>query len=89
MQTSRSALNNATKGETKMTKIQYPILTNAQCHALQEFAEANGKQWKRLLIQDWNSENPQYSGELRQIRNEFGPKWLKSMRTLDEFRHAA
>lgn len=58
-------------------------LTAEQLGALQRFAQAHGRSWKRKLSDAWfdgtdarGSDGPY----LRQVRNEFGPSWLKAFR---------
>lgn len=51
-------------------------LSKDQVRALQDFANANGHYWKNKLIQLWN--RGQDGGLLRQVRNEFGPVWLRT-----------
>jgi hypothetical protein len=53
--------------------------TQAQIGALRLFQQTHGRSWKLQLSEAWENgtdlEEPQ--GEaLRQLRDEFGPKWL-------------
>ena len=64
-----------------MAKSIYPELTNEQAHALQSYAEENGRRWKGKLNDDWML--GRVYGALQQVRNEFGPTWLKSYRLPD------
>ena len=45
-----------------------------QIAALRQYALDNGRYWKSQLNDDWM--NGRASGELQQVRNEFGPSWL-------------
>lgn len=58
-------------------KSQLTDLTMEQASALTEFARANGKDWKTILCYDWLA--GKHSGPLQQIRNNFGPTWLKNL----------
>ncbi len=51
-------------------------LNKDQVRALQDFANANGRYWKNKLIQLWTK--GQDRGLLRQVRNDFGPVWLRT-----------
>ena len=53
-------------------------LSAEQLKAVQEYAAANGRNWKSALRHDW--ETGQAYGELQQIRNNFGPTWLVNFR---------
>lgn len=54
--------------------MQY-ALTVQQLEALKEYARENGRAWKSALMVDWMG--GKCSAELQQIRNNFGPSWLK------------
>jgi hypothetical protein len=52
-----------------------------QLKALEDFREANGKNWKEELMTAWmNGRYPisakGYTHLLQQVRNNFGPSWL-------------
>jgi len=47
-----------------------------QIAALQQYATKHGRTWKRELCLDWF--HGRDSGLLRQIRNQFGPRWLET-----------
>jgi len=54
-----------------------------QLAALKTFASRHGRQWKRALNNAWldGSDAREPDGHLlRQIRNHFGPQWLKRYR---------
>jgi hypothetical protein len=51
-------------------------LTVAQKLALVAYANTNGAEWKNRLLVDWMS--GKCRGELQQIRNNFGPKFIKT-----------
>ena len=63
-------------------------MTDDQYAALRRYADRHGAKWKERLINAW-WEGTDLSGDdghlLRQIRNQFGPNWLKRFR----FREAA
>ena len=48
--------------------------SEAQLAALYRFAKANGRSWRRKLMDDWF--NGRSEGELQQLRNSHGPRWL-------------
>jgi hypothetical protein len=52
-----------------------PELTEAQAQALQAYAKEHGRTWKSQLNQDWMTGKTE--GELQQVRNIFGPRWLQ------------
>lgn len=55
-------------------------LTQEQKNELESYAKWAGKDWKRQLRFDWMKANSKYPGEwafLQQIRNQFGPDWLR------------
>lgn len=59
--------------------IKKRTLTSEQLAALQRFASRTGRYWKyelRLLWETGRDEQLSYGGELRQVRNIFGPRWL-------------
>ena len=51
-------------------------LRKDQEDALQAFANNNGRFWKDNLIRLWDK--GQDAGLLRQVRNNFGPVWLRT-----------
>ncbi|MEW8050296.1 MAG: hypothetical protein AB2809_07955 [Candidatus Thiodiazotropha sp.] len=59
-----------------------------QVAALRRFAEHEGRRWKEALRQSWSSgcypwqvrNAPNDLASLQQVRNQFGPGWLKNMR---------
>lgn len=58
-------------------------LNAEQMKAIQDFAAANGRNWKSVLRECWMT--VQYprdcdSASLQQIRNSFGPTWLVNFR---------
>lgn len=53
----------------------YDQLTDQQLQALREYAAKNGRTWKSKLGDDWL--HCRTRGDLQQIRNQFGPTWLK------------
>ena len=56
-----------------------------QLAALQRFATANGRSWKSALSNAWTTGADEQEPDahlLRQVRNQFGPKWLRSRRNL-------
>lgn len=58
-------------------------LTPEQFAALQRYAANYGRNWKSRLSSDWASgrdAEQQGGAYLRQIRNTFGPTWLKDFR---------
>lgn len=55
--------------------MQY-TLTVAQLEALKAYAKRYGRMWKSSLRADWEN-GINIPAELQQIRNEFGPVWLK------------
>lgn len=48
--------------------------TGEQLEALKAYAAEHGRTWKHQLWQEWQDGTD--IGLLRQIRNEFGPRWL-------------
>ena len=55
--------------------------TLEQLRALQRFANRSGKPWKARLIRVWQQDSIGHDAALlRQVRNDFGPAWLKSKR---------
>jgi len=57
--------------------------TEAQVQALQEFASKYGRCWKSTLVRKWynGSDDREPNGAfLRQVRNQFGPSWLKKFK---------
>ena len=59
-----------------------PKLTEEQAAAIQAYAEVHGKNWKKQLLDDWltGKDASRPNGHLRQVRNQFGPKWLEEYR---------
>ena len=60
-----------------------PQLTEEQDAAIQAYAEYHGKNWKKQLLEDWlNGKDTRFNNGhlLRQVRNQFGPKWLEEYR---------
>jgi hypothetical protein len=58
-------------------------LTVQQLEAIRTYAIENGRAWKSALRIDWetgNYSNSELSAELQQVRNAFGPRWLKSFK---------
>jgi hypothetical protein len=56
--------------------------TSAQVEALRGFAQRHGRYWKSKLKALWidgKEERHPDAYLLRQVRNEFGPKWLTSL----------
>ncbi len=51
-------------------------LTDEQEKALQKFANLHGRFWKRKLLTLWVRGEDR--GLLRQVRNDFGPVWLRT-----------
>ena len=51
-------------------------LTKDQVKALQDFANQHGRYWKRKLLGLWVRGEDR--GLLRQVRNDFGPVWLRT-----------
>ncbi len=52
-----------------------------QLHALQQYANTHGGRWKSKLCLSWETgrdESLPNAGLLRQVRNEYGPRWLNS-----------
>lgn len=57
------------------------MLTQDQLDALRRFAVANGRYWKYQLRIVWIREPQGPDGALlRQVRNDFGPAWLKKFK---------
>ncbi len=54
-------------------------LTVNQLEELRAYAKKYGRCWKSSLRADWESGRNMIA-ELQQIRNAFGPRWLKSFR---------
>ncbi len=62
------------------------MITLEQDFALKSFARVHGRRWKSQLLAMWasGSDAIQPGGALlRQIRNNFGPRWLKKYRIDD------
>ena len=61
-------------------------LTTEQVAALRTFATANGRRWKAALRLAWETgryddfNGTDDSASLQQVRNAFGPSWLKAFR---------
>jgi hypothetical protein len=55
-----------------------------QMEALRRYAREKGRYWKESLRLDWYNADPriggEVSGELQQLRNELGPRWLNRFR---------
>jgi hypothetical protein len=51
-------------------------LTPEELQALQAYAAKHGRNWKQALRDDWFGTSGRDAGELRVIRNTFGPSWL-------------
>lgn len=49
--------------------------TTEQWEALKAYAAEHGRTWKYQLWQEWQEGTD--SGLLRQVRNQFGPRWLR------------
>jgi hypothetical protein len=61
----------------------FTTLTIQQLEAIRSFALRNGRSWKASLRAAWetgNYETSEFSSELQQVRNSFGPRWLKSFK---------
>ena len=59
-----------------------PQLTEEQDAAIQAYAEYHGKNWKKQLLDDLltGKDASRPNGHLlRQVRNQFGPKWLEKL----------
>lgn len=60
--------------------MKQPTLTPEQLRALQLYAAENGRLWKHALRIDWELSSAhvkgEFTAELQQVRNIFGPKWL-------------
>lgn len=54
-------------------------LTIAQLDELKRYAKERGRFWKSDLRVEWET-GTNYSAELQQIRNNFGPSWLMKFR---------
>lgn len=55
--------------------------TVEQLQALQRFANRSGRAWKAHLLHVWQQDSIGPDATLlRQVRNEFGPTWLRSTR---------
>jgi hypothetical protein len=52
-----------------------PHLSNAMRAALEAYANSHGRTWKSQLLDDWMTGRSE--GELQQVRNIFGPRWLQ------------
>lgn len=65
-------------------KAEPVLITREQLDAVRQFAKENGRNWKEELAIAWSTSsakvNGQHSPELQQIRNNFGPDWLKQFR---------
>jgi len=60
-------------------------LTAEQLNALTMYAATNGRTWKSQLWNEWMNacqgiSDPDQQSLLQQVRNTFGPSWLKSFR---------
>lgn len=56
--------------------------------AIQAWADHHGRRWKEALQLAWETSNYQgfeYGSRLQQVRNQFGPAWLKNFK-LEDFR---
>lgn len=78
------ATGHAFGAEIEIGDFAAPVLSGPsqkQLAALQRYATANGRNWKSALNNAWFSgkdEQEPDSALLRQVRNQFGPKWLTS-----------
>lgn len=57
--------------------------TPGQLDALRQYAKENGRCWKARLLDDWltgRDAKQENGGYLRQVRNQFGPRWLESFK---------
>lgn len=61
-----------------MPRETLPPLTTVQLECLQDFARANGRQWKAALRDCWMRSTA--SPTLHQLRNTHGPSWLATFR---------
>jgi hypothetical protein len=64
------------------TAAKRPQPTSEQLAALRDFAAEWGRQWKAELRSVWETGNYSYRDQdiapaLQQVRNQFGPAWLK------------
>ena len=48
--------------------------TAEQWECLKAYAAEHGRAWKHQLLQEWQTGRD--TGLLRQVRNQFGPRWL-------------
>lgn len=53
-----------------------------QLRAIRKYAKENGRTWKTQLLDDWM--HARQPGYLQQVRNQFGPTWLKNFRLKGE-----
>ena len=65
---------------TPPTMTTKPTPTTEQLEALEAYAAKNGRTWKQALMNDWMHGRTQ--GPLQQVRNTFGPSWLKRFQPL-------
>lgn len=57
-------------------------LSTEQRDAILAYAAQHGRTWKSKLAEDWQTGRdcgPVYGYALRNVRNQFGPKWLASV----------
>jgi hypothetical protein len=54
-------------------------LTNDQMDALMGYADLHGQLWKSKLLSDWTNGRCNQA-EIQQIRNAFGPSWLRNVK---------
>lgn len=54
-------------------------LTPEMLEALEVYARNNGRTWKHALNEQWadGSDTGPHGELLRQVRNQFGPNWLR------------
>jgi hypothetical protein len=55
--------------------------TPDQLAALAAYSAQHGRCWKAKLCADWHSGRDEKFPLLRQVRNDFGPRWLKTFPT--------
>lgn len=70
-------------GTTKAGDIDPEGPTQEQLAALQQFANENGRNWRKVLSLAWatgRDERQPNASFLRQVRNEYGTAWLFSKR---------
>jgi hypothetical protein len=66
--------------EAVMSHSTHQDPSDAQINALVQYARAHGRCWKADLCADWSSGRDARNPLLRQLRNDFGPRWLMRFR---------